>query len=177
MPELQSLRPQLSCISDYRQQRSDPMDWTPEARSHYRLLVGGPNDGRYLRGWQGRERGNPSFRWSTALSILQLPVVPGQRYTLTLEGQIPAAAVSPTAGLYLEGRRLAPLVAGSKLEAQLPAVSTDRIRLELRCAGWVPQQAVPGSKDPRTLGLQASVLTLRSEDAAPKIFNANTGEK
>ena len=154
---------------------ADPMDWTPEARSHYRLIVGGPNDGRYLRDWQGRERGTQPYRWSTALSVLQLPVVPGQRYTLTLEGEIPPIAVSPTAGLYLDGQRLAPLVAGNKLVAQLPAVSTDRIRLELRCAGWVPERLNPGSKDPRTLGLQAATITLRSEKAGAKVFNANTG--
>ena len=156
---------------------ADPVDWTPEARSHYRLIVGGPGDGRYLRGWHGRERGPQPFRWSTALSVLQLPVVPGQRYTLTLDGRIPPAAVSPEAGLYLDGKRLAPLVAGRELRTELPAVPADLIRLELRCAGWVPQKISPGSQDPRTLGIQASTLTMRSEKAVEKVFNANVGEK
>jgi hypothetical protein len=140
-------------------------------------VVGGPGDGRYLREWQGREGGSHPFRWSTALSVLQLPVVPGQRYTLTLEGRIPPAAVSPDAGLYLDGKRLAPLVAGTTLKAELPAVSSDRIRLELRCTGWVPRKLSPASHDPRTLGIQGSVLTLRSEKAGEKIFNANTGDR
>ena len=154
---------------------ADPIEWTPQARSHYRLTVGGPADGRYLLNWHGREGGAHPFRWSTASSVLQLPVPAGQRCTFTLEGQFPPAAVSPEAGLYYEGKRLAPLVAGQKLEAQLPAISADRIRLELRCAGWIPQATTAGSKDPRTLGIQAAAITLRSEKAGPAIFNANTG--
>jgi hypothetical protein len=39
----------------------------------------------------------------------------------------------------------------------------------------VPQRVIPGSTDPRTLGIQVSRLTMRSASGGPRIFNANTG--
>ena len=81
-----------------------------------------------------------------------LPVTPGEPYTLTLEGDIPNQAVNSEAGLYLEGKKIAPLQAGKVVTASLPPCAGDMVRLELRSAGWVPQQVAAGSKDPRTLG-------------------------
>jgi hypothetical protein len=39
----------------------------------------------------------------------------------------------------------------------------------------VPQQLLPGSADPRTLGVQLFSITVRTEGAADSAFNANTG--
>jgi hypothetical protein len=39
----------------------------------------------------------------------------------------------------------------------------------------VPQQVVPGSKDPRTLGIQVSRITMRAASAGTNVFNANKG--
>ena len=44
---------------------------------------------------------------------------------------------------------------------------------ELRCQGWVPQRVIPGSGDPRTLGVQLRRVTLRARGAPAKPFNAN----
>jgi hypothetical protein len=67
------------------------------------------------------------------------------------------------------------LQAGNAVTADLPSCPGDRARLELRCAGWVPQQVVAGSKDPRTLGIQVSRITMRAASAGTNIFNANKG--
>ena len=99
----------------------------------------------------------------------------GEAYTITLEGNFPAQAITPEAGLYLEGKRIAPLQASNVLKASLPPCTGDRIRLELRVGGWVPQKVVPGSKDPRTLGIQLSRITMRAATAGTNIFNANKG--
>jgi hypothetical protein len=47
--------------------------------------------------------------------------------------------------------------------------------LELRTGGWVPQQVVAGSKDPRTLGVQVFKIIVRNAVAGTNVFNANTG--
>ena len=93
-------------------------------------------------------------------------MTPGKAYTITLEGDVPAQAITPEAGLYLEGKRIAPLQAGNVLTARLPSCPSDRVRLELRAAGWVPQQVVTGSKDPRILGVRVSRITMRAASAS-----------
>ncbi len=154
----------------------DPIAWTSEARQHYRLQVGGLGDGRYLQGWHGPERGELPFRWSMAESRLLLPVLPGKGYTVTLEVNVPKAAISAEGGLYLNGKRLAPLGAGSTLKATLPPSNEERVRLELRCRGWIPQKEIPGSRDPRTLGIQMFNVTMQSEAVEGRMFIANTGQ-
>ena len=153
----------------------DSITWTREALSHYLVRVGRQGDGRYVQGWHGQEGGGDPFRWSEPVSRLLLPVTPGEPYTIALEGNIPAHAITPEAGLYLEGKRIAPLEAGNVLKASLPPCTGDRVRLELRSAGWVPQQVVPGSKDPRTLGGRVSRIIMRTASAGTNVFNANKG--
>jgi hypothetical protein len=153
----------------------DPIAWTPQARAHYRLTIGTAGDGRYLQGFHGPERTDRSFRWTTGNAWLVLPVVPGKPASVTLEFQAPKAALAPEAGLYLDGKRLATFGSSNTVTAPLPAPTEDRLRLELRAQGWVPKQVIPGSNDPRTLGLQLFGVTMKTEDAAPGVFDANTG--
>ena len=154
----------------------DPIDWTPATRAHYALTLGAPGDGRYLQDWHGQERLPRPFRWSSARSRFLLPVNPGEGYTLTLEAQVPRQAVTPEAGIYLEGKRLAPLTTNSPITLSIPATAGERIRLELRCADWEPRKSMPGSEDSRKLGLQVFQLTMRSATATAAVFSANTGE-
>ena len=151
------------------------IDWTREGLAHYRLRVGA-GDGRYLRGWHGREPVEPPGRWSMPGSLLTLPVAPGERYTIALDALVPEAAVSEEAGLYLDGKRLAPLKAGSGITAEMPPTTADRITLELRVNGWVPQKLNAASNDPRTLGVRLFSVTLKTSGAGTNVFNANTGE-
>jgi len=154
---------------------ADSIQWTPAALANYRVQVGGVGDGRYLRGWHGREGGAKSFRWSMAVSQLTLPVIPGERYTIKLEAQVPDVAVSADAGLYLNGRQLAPLKAGAAIVAEIPPSTGDRLRLELRSPGWVPKKVTAGADDPRTLGIQVSAITMSSTNAGTNVFDANIG--
>jgi hypothetical protein len=153
----------------------DGITWTREALSHYQVRIGEQGDGRYLQGWNARNGGNESFRWSAPVSRLLLPVTSGEPYTVTLEVKVPDQAITPEAGLYLEGKRIAPLQAGNVLTASLPACPSDKVRLELRAGGWVPQRVIPGSTDPRTLGIQVSRATMRDASTGTNIFIANTG--
>jgi hypothetical protein len=153
----------------------DNIAWTREALSHYQVRVGGQGDARYVQGWHGKEGSPDPYRWSEPVSRLLLPVTPGEAYTITLEGDVPAQAITPEAGLYLEGKRIALLQASNVITANLPSCPGDRVRLELRAAGWVPQQVVPGSKDPRTLGVRLSRVTMRTASAGTNVFYANKG--
>jgi hypothetical protein len=153
----------------------DNIAWTREALAHYQVRVGKQGDARYVQGWHGKEGSPEPYRWSEPISRLLLPVTPGEPYTITLEGDIPAQAATPEAGLYLEGKKLASLRAGNVITAKLPAGSGDRVRLELRSGGWVPQQVITGSKDPRTLGIRVARIVMRAASASTNIFNANKG--
>jgi hypothetical protein len=153
----------------------DPVAWTPDARAHYRLTVGASGDGRYLQGFHGSESGDRPFRWTVGGARLVLPVTPGKRATITLELNAPPAALTPDAGVYLDGQRIGTFDVPKALTLQLPAVAEDRVRLELRAQGWIPQRILPNSKDPRTLGLQLFSVTVKSDGAGPAIFDANTG--
>jgi hypothetical protein len=155
---------------------ADPVAWTEQARCHYRIEAAAPGDDRYLRGFHGRERVERPCRWSMASSSLVLPAPLGKPYTVTLEANIPAHALSPEAGLYRDGALLAPLEAGRTLTASLPAGDEDLVRLELRCKGWVPQELLPGSTDPRTLGVMVFSITVKAADAGETVFDANTGK-
>lgn len=151
--------------------------WTSEMLEHYRIRVGA-GDGHYLRNWHGREGAKDKmWRWSAPNSKLQLPVSPGERYTLMLDAEIPPPAVSEESGLYLEGRRLAPLKAGGGIVTiEIPATPQKQIILELRVNGWVPQKINPDSHDPRVLGIQLRTLTMKAAKAGPTVFDASTGE-
>jgi len=154
----------------------DPIRWTPESRAHYRLTVGAPGDGRYLQGCHGAERSNRPFRWTAGNTRLVLPVVPGKACTVSLELRVPKEALAADAGLYLDGRRLAALTEAGPLQVQLPAQTSDRAKLELRCAPWVPRQIIPGSQDARSLGLQLYTITVKADGATAPVFDANTGK-
>jgi hypothetical protein len=153
-----------------------------EAKRHYRVVIGAEGDGRYLRGWHGAERFEAGgtehrLRWSMGASVLVLPAVAGEEYRLTLEISVPPGAVDPGAGLYLDGKRIAPLAAGApSLTVDLPPAAGGQVRLEVRSARWIPSKANPASKDDRSLGVSMGAVTMRARDAVrPKPFDANAG--
>jgi len=153
----------------------DSVAWTPAARTSYRIEVGGAGDSRYLLQWHGPERSDRPFRWSTGASRLQLPINAGEVCQLTLEANVPPAALTPATGLYYEGRRLGALTNGTTV-VDLPPVPGERITLELRSGVWVPQKAIPNSQDPRTLGVQLFAVSMRSSNASDRVFRANDGQ-
>ena len=153
---------------------SSPVEWTAEAKKHYRVAVGAEGDGRYLRLWHGREG---TARWSADKSMLRLPTLPREPYTLTLTLDIPQAALSEEAGLYLDGKRIASFQAGSAdLIAELPPSQAEQVVLSVVCAGWVPALLNHASQDQRKLGVQLSQITMRTKNPGPGVFQANTGQ-
>jgi hypothetical protein len=152
----------------------DPVDWTPAARAHYRIEIGGVGDGRYLRQWHGPERSDRPFRWSTGSSQIRLPVNIGEAGQLTLEAFVPAGAVTSENGLYFDGRRLAGITNGST-QVDLPPAKTDRVSVEIRSGVWIPQRTIAGSQDLRTLGIQVFNVLVRSTNAGDRVFRANDG--
>ncbi len=90
---------------------------------------------------------------------------------------VPPQAVSSDTGLYLDGKRLAPIQAAAVLTADIPAAQSDRVCLELRGKSWIPQQVDPAADDARTLGIQVFSVTMRAEGAGENVFNVNTGEQ
>jgi hypothetical protein len=160
----------------------NPLDATPEARSHYQLHIGGNGDGTFVRAWHGRERFGEgptarTMRWSTPNSKLVLPVIAGKPYEFTMELNVPQQAVSPDAGLYLDGKLIAPIQeTTTTLRVSLPPTISDKIALELRCRGWVPKETMAGSKDDRTLGVSVYSVSMKAADATGRAFNVNSGE-
>ena len=155
---------------------TDPIEWTPQARSHYRLTVGAEGDARYLSGFSGRERqdGHP-YRWTSGTAFLILPVPQGKACTVTVDCDARAAAIAADSGLYLGDQRLGTLTFGKPLVAELPAADGEQVRLQLRCQGWVPQKLDAGSQDPRTLGVLVRTITVKTADAGERVFSASTG--
>jgi hypothetical protein len=151
-----------------------PPEWNYEAKKNYQLAIGAAGDGRFVQGWHGRE---VRMRWSQAESLLKLPVIPNEAYTVTLKIDAPKPALSPEAGLYLDGKRIALFAPGAQtVTAELPALSTSRIVLTVKCTPWVPAQVHKGSHDDRTLGIHLSEISMRAKSAGPRVFVANKGE-
>jgi hypothetical protein len=161
---------------------SSSVEWTDEAKRHYRVAVGAKGDKPYLTGWHGRQtilvKGERrSSRWSAEEPQLKLPVVAGVPYILTLKLNVPQAAASPEAGLYLDRKRLVSFEPGAiTLTVGLPPAEADPIILKVLCTGWVPARVNRASKDDRTLGVQLSEITMQAKDAGNRIYQANTGE-
>jgi len=154
----------------------NPVAWTETARLAYQLDVGGPADGACLEGFHDPEKTDRPFRWSLDKSRLLLPVVPGKRYSIRLEMSVPASALNAEAGLYVGGKRVAPLKSEAVLAAELPPAEGDTLEAEIRCQGWVPQKTNSGSQDPRVLGVQLFRVAMKAEGAGAGSFNANTGQ-
>lgn len=162
----------------------NPVQWTDEARAHFTLHVGTPGDVPYLMNWHGSEpawdgvEGRTS-RWSRAASSVQLPVLPGKAYEVSLDVQMPAYAAAPESGLYMGDTCIIPLTETHTgvLRGTLPAQDGDAASLRFAVHGWVPTEHDPTSSDTRTLGVSLVSVTLRAEGAdSARCFDANTGE-
>lgn len=161
----------------------DPVEWTAEARAYYRITFGDVGDARWVDKVHGRERLTESgrettHRWTTASSVLNLPVIPGRAYTLLLTLQVPQAAITPDAGVYQGNRRIIAFTkAGLQtLTGRVEPSSSDTVTLTIRCKSWVPAQVLPGSRDPRQLGVQLKSATMKAmKGAGVRVFDGNTG--
>jgi len=160
----------------------NPVDWTPEARLHYRILIGQDGDARHVDGVHGPERlivggKERTHRWTVGYGRLTLPIRPRRSYTMTLDLSIPEAALSPEAGVYLGEKRLAAFTkAGStSITVQIPPQTGDTVELTIRAKGWIPSKVIKGSADNRILGVQLYSVTMRARAASDRVFDGNTG--
>jgi len=156
--------------------------WTAKEKRHYRIRVGSKGDRPYLLGWNDMEKasawpGGPgTMRWSSTASRLKLPVLRNTAYTLTIEASVPAQAIDPTNGIYMEGKRLAPLPqtpGNAVVTASIPRTNADRVFLEVRAKGWQPSVCAPGSSDRRVLGIQVGIIAMRATRGPQTPFDAN----
>jgi hypothetical protein len=147
----------------------------PEAWAHYEITFGKAGDSRFLENWQDAERVSDTWRWSRGQSRLLLPCVKDTPYDLELRVSVPATAAGPESGLYLKGKRIAPLPPTGPIKASLPGTAEDRMELELRCNTWVPRDHNPGSQDGRTLGVQGFQVLMKAVGTTNRIFEVNAG--
>ena len=163
---------------------ASPFEWTDEAKAHYRVFVGADGDRPYIRQWHGQEKAlewpdkEGTKRWSSADSVLRLPVLPDTPYTVTMDVYVPPYAEDPEKGLYMEEARLADFTIDERtglVTGRIPSSDKDKVVLTVRVKGWCPNEAIEGSKDNRTLGIGVRSVTMQAEGAGEKAFNANTG--
>lgn len=161
------------------------LDASEQARLHYRLDIGAPDDQSYLlkchepETCQFGDRSDKTMRWSSDKSEFHLPVVRGKPYAVSLDLNLPQAAVDPSNGLFLGGKRIMELPDKAfigTITARLPASDNDRVTLVLRVRHWVPKDTDPGAKDARKLGAALLSLTMQADGATGKPVSANTGE-
>ncbi|MGQ9563730.1 MAG: hypothetical protein ACUVQH_08905 [Thermogutta sp.] len=153
----------------------DPIEWTSEAKAHYRIEIGRPGDGRYLVGWYGGERGQSPFRWTGSSSRMLLPVVANRRYQMTITAQVPKALQDAEINIVSEGKTLGRLQQG-KTTVEIPAQSAEQITIEIRTPTWIPKKVIPDSQDERELGVQVFSILMKAEGPAERVFDANRGE-
>lgn len=161
----------------------DPVAWTDDARGHYQLDIGAEGDSRYLTAWNGPEpaaewEGGGTKRWSSDGSLLELPIRPKTAYSITIDAQVPPAAVDPAGGLYVGDTCVMPLnkPGTGQITGSIPPQEDDKLRLRLKVRNWIPAQTIPGSQDDRTLGVAVRSIYLRAENVPDRVFVANTGE-
>lgn len=156
---------------------------TGDQKAHYRLMIGSPNDQSRIRRWHGSEPSSEwgkkgTKRWSSTGSQLILPVIPGKKYTITMEVHMPKYAWTPEAGIYLGNKLIAafPNKSVSMVTGTIPASSNSAVILSVKCKNWVPKDHIPGNNDTRVLGVAVRTVTMRATGAGEKIFDANTGK-
>lgn len=158
--------------------------WTDEAKMNYRIDVGTPGDAIYLMGIHGPEAAGEwadggTKRWTHGEMLLDLPVIPGKAYEVTLDIHTPEYAVSEENALYLGDTKLVSVATkGGPSEAVARFTpEKDQAKLFLRVKAWRPIDTM-ATADARSIGVGLRSVHVRAVDA-PKdapLFDANTGE-
>lgn len=159
------------------------VEWTPEAKLHYRVDVGRPGDDAYLERWYGSEKAGEwedggSKRWSTGESTLTLPVLKGRAYKITLDVYVPTYASAPENGLFLADARIVDLSQNEQtvsVSGVVPPSESEEVVLSLRVKGWIPAEVVEGSTDRRMLGIALRSIEMTAMENGGQVFDAGTG--
>ncbi|HOA75250.1 MAG TPA: glycosyl hydrolase family 28-related protein [Phycisphaerae bacterium] len=149
-------------------------NWDAATSAHYRLDIGTPGDRAYIRHCFGAERfpigdrKDITMRWSTGRTELRLPVLPGKKYTLSLDTHVPAPAIHSGNGLFLGDTRVLALPGEAYtgvLTGTIPATDQNEVVLTFRVKEWQPRKVIKDSQDYRDLGIALFSITMKAEDA------------
>ncbi len=161
----------------------NPLDrMTTEDKQQYIIDLGTSNDAAFIRNWHGPEQfvnnqnETITSRWTTRESKVNLPVVPGKAYQLTVRlraNRYRDADASPAAALWLEDKQVASLSQKETalphpdetgvITVQIPAQDKDRLTLVFKVPGWVPAEVYQRSNDYRTLGVQVDKIEMKAQ--------------
>ena len=161
----------------------NPLDrMTTEDKQQYIIDLGTSNDAAFIRNWHGPEQfvnnqnETITSRWTTRESRVNLPVVPGKAYQLTVRlraNRYRDADASPAAALWLEDKQVASLSQKETalphpdetgvITVQIPAQDKDRLTLVFKAPGWVPAEVYQRSNDYRTLGVQVDKIEMKAQ--------------
>jgi hypothetical protein len=161
----------------------DPIVWNEEALGHFQLDIGAEGDARYLSGWMGPEPAREwqqggQRRWSSANSVIDVPIRANTPYKVELDVHVPVAAIGPASGLYAGDSCVVPIVDARTgvFAGTLAPQDRDTLQLQVKVKNWVPAEVIAGSDDQRVLGVAVRSITLCAQDASSRVFSANTGE-
>lgn len=161
----------------------NPLDrMTTEDKQQYIIDLGTSNDAAFIRNWHGPEQfvnnqnETITSRWTTRESRVNLPVVPGKAYQLTVRlraNRYRDANASPAAALWLEDKQVASLSQKETalphpdetgaITVQIPAQDKERLTLVFKAPGWVPAEVYQRSNDYRTLGVQVDKIEMKAQ--------------
>jgi hypothetical protein len=161
----------------------DPVQWTEEAKRHYRLDVGSQGDEPHMLRWHGAEKAlewpgqEGTKRWSAPGAEVVLPVIPGLDCTVTADVYLPDPAQGEPAGIWLGDRCLAeiPDEPGVHVLTMRVTPESDEMVLSFRAKPWVPAEVNPASTDIRQIGFALRSVTVRADGAGGEVFDANNG--
>lgn len=156
----------------------DSFDATPTAKEHYYFRMGSAGDSRFVQRWyEPEEDENGSFRWSTANSILTLPLSnPNDPVEIEIGLDVPALALEQDGrnekdevGIFWGEEKVAELKKGSSRvtvkinPAEKPLNDEGELVLNLRCLSWRPKDFLSGSDDERELGVRCLGVRVRKD--------------
>jgi hypothetical protein len=149
----------------------------PESLLHYRVKIGAGDDDVIGRGWNGPEdaddvpaelKGTVSTaRWTDSDAVLNLPVIPGKSYTVTV--WLLTRDKTPQETVTVAGQSH-PVDAGrtQRITIAIPASATaGRDTIPVRIAGksWAPSEIYSGSTDTRRLGARVFAVEMKAAGA------------
>ena len=146
-----------------------PVVLSASEKACYTINIGSKNDEQFLKHWQGAETASEwktkgTKRWSSSSSQFILPVLPGKKYQVTLDVNVPKYALQPGAGLYLGNKQILKFTkAGeAKLTGVILTSTAEEISLDIRCKNWIPKDVITGNGDTRVLGVAVRSITLKA---------------
>lgn len=168
---------------------ADALAVEPEGKENYQVRLGAEGDVRFVQGWYEPEEGqNGTFRWSSDVSFLTLPIVQDKVSTVILTIEAPKHAVGEKVdgtangvGVFIGEKKVADLVEGSNIieleidPEEYEVIGKDEIVLTVCCNSWRPKDCLENSDDERELGVTCWSVKVKTNDSQKeKVFDVNS---